>query len=157
MRKEAATLLASSIFIGTFFDGKLIGFAKLTTDQTQTQAGVIHILSMVKHRDKAPTNALIAQAVRSCAERGIAHLVCLNFTYGAKPRDSLSDFKVCNGFQRIDLPRYYIPLTGIGHHAFRLGLRHSFLDLVPEPVLTEFREFRSALYNRRFQSLTTHS
>ena len=35
----------------------------------------MHILSMVSHRDKAPTNALIAQAVRSCADRSIPHLV----------------------------------------------------------------------------------
>jgi len=153
VRKEAATFLASSIFIGAFLDGKLIGFAKLTTDQTRTQAGVMHILSMIRHRDKAPTNALIAQAVRSCAERGISHLVYSSFAYGAKQRDSLSDFKVSNGFQRIDLPRYYVPLTGIGHLAFRLGLHHSVLDRVPEPLLTKFREFRSALYNRKLQSV----
>jgi hypothetical protein len=34
----------------------------------------MHILSMIRHREKAPTNALIAQAVRSCAERGIPYL-----------------------------------------------------------------------------------
>lgn len=157
VRKEAATFLASSIFIGAFLDGKLIGFAKLTTDKTRTQAGVMHILSMIQHRDKAPTNALIAQAVRSCAEQGISYLVYSNFTYGAKQRDSLSDFKESNGFQRVDLPRYYVPLTRIGAVAFRLGLHHSVLEYVPEPVLTKFRELRSAWHNRKLQSLTVHS
>jgi len=157
VRKEAATFLASSIFIGAFLDAKLIGFAKLTTDQTRRQAGVMHILSMIQHRDKAPTNALIAQAVRSCAERGIAHLVYSNFAYGAKQRDSLSDFKVSNGFQRIDLPRYYVPLTRLGRVALRLGLHHSIVNKLPEPVLTRFREIRNALYTRKLQSFAAPS
>ena len=47
----------------------VIGFAKLVPDEDHQQAALMQILSMVSHRDKSPTNALIAQAVRSCAER----------------------------------------------------------------------------------------
>ena len=111
VRGHAGTFLDSSIFIGAFLGQELIGFAKLTCDETRTQANLMHIVAMIRHRDKAPTNALLAQAVRSCAERGIPYLVYLNFSYGKKQRDSLSDFKERNGFQRIDLPRYYVPLT----------------------------------------------
>src|SRR5580704_498730 len=64
--REEATHLASSIFIGAFLGESLIGFVKLVYDETGTQAGLMNIVSMVRHRDKAPTNALIAQAVRSC-------------------------------------------------------------------------------------------
>src|SRR5207245_6382047 len=127
VRKEAATYLDCSIFIGAFLGAKLIGFAKLTWDETRTQAGLMHIVSMVQHRDKAPTNALIAQAVRSCAERKISYLVYSNFAYGKKQRDSLSDFKERNGFQRVDLPRYYVPLTRAVWIAFSLGLTLKFL------------------------------
>ena len=151
VRKEAATYLDCSIFIGAFLGAKLIGFAKLTWDETGTQAGLMHIVSMVQHRDKAPTNALIAQAVRSCAERKISYLVYSNFAYGKKQRDSLSDFKERNGFQRVDLPRYYVPLTRAGWIAFRLGLHRKFLDYLPEPVLARLREFRNSWNNRRFQ------
>ena len=84
VRKEEATFLESSVFIGAFFDGKLIGFVKLVADETRRQAGLMNIVSMIQHRDKAPTNALVAQAVRSCAERGIPHLVYSNFAYGKK-------------------------------------------------------------------------
>ena len=49
----------------------LIGFIKLTTDVGRTQACMVHILSMIEHNDKAPTNALIAKAVRYCAEHKI--------------------------------------------------------------------------------------
>src|SRR2546421_402305 len=62
--REAATYLDCSIFIGAFLGAELIGFAKLTYDETRTQTGLMHIVSMVQHRDKSPTNALIAQAVR---------------------------------------------------------------------------------------------
>jgi hypothetical protein len=117
----------------------------------------MHIIAMVQHWDKAPMNALIAQAVQSCTKRGIPYIVYSKFAYGAKQRDSLSEFKENNGFQRVDFPRYYVPLTRTGAIAFRLGLHHSFLDYVPEPVLTKLRELRSAWHNRKLPSLTAHS
>jgi hypothetical protein len=152
-----ATYLDSSIFIGAFLGNKLIGFAKLVTDETRMQAGLMNIVSMVQHRDKAPTNALIAQAVRTCAEHKIGYLVYSSFAYGKKQRDSLSDFKERNGFQRIDLPRYYIPLTCTGWLAFRLGLHRELVDLVPESIGAKLRELRKAWYRRKFQPATEAS
>ena len=154
VRREEATYLDTSVFIGAFLDGKLIGFVKLTTDETRTQAGLMNILSMIRHRDKAPTNALIAEAVRSCAERKISYLVYSNFSYGRKRRDGISDFKESNGFQRIDLPRYYVPLTRLGLAAFRLGLHHKFVDHLPESVSNRLRDFQNAWYKRRFRVST---
>src|SRR5208283_732579 len=100
VRKVEATHLENSIFIGAFLGDKLIGFVKLVHDETRTQAGLMNIVSMIQHRDKAPTNALIAHSVRSCAERGISYLVYSSFAYGKKQRDSISDFKERNGFQQ---------------------------------------------------------
>jgi len=154
IRKYAGTFLDQSIFIGAFVDEKLIGFIKLTMDETRTQAGLMHILSMVAQRDKAPTNALLARAVRSCAERQIKYLVYSNFSYGNKERDSLSDFKERNGFEKIDVPRYYVPLTAVGRAAFRLGLHQKLTDRVPESVMSKIREFRQVWYSWRFQSST---
>jgi hypothetical protein len=150
VRQMSSTFLDTSVFIGAFLDEKLIGFIKLTSDDTQTQAGMMHIVSMIQHRDKAPTNALVAQAVRSCADRGISHLVYSHFAYGKKERSSLSDFKERNGFQRIDLPRYYVPLTRRGRAAFRLGLHRKFVDRLPEPLLAKVRNFRYSWYRYRF-------
>jgi hypothetical protein len=153
VRRMSSTFLDTSVFIGAYLDEKLIGFIKLTTDDDRTQAGMMHIVSMIRHRDKAPTNALVAQAVRSCADRGISHLVYSNFAYGKKERSSLSDFKERNGFQRVDLPRYYVPLTGIGWAAFRLGLHHKFIDRLPEPLLAKARDFRYSWYKFRFPTV----
>ncbi len=151
VRREAATFLDCSFFIGAFFENKLIGFTKLTSDETGTQAGLMHIVSMIQHRDKAPTNALVAHAVRACAERNIPYLVYSNFAYGNKQSDSLSDFKERNGFKRIDLPRYYVPLTPLGRLALRFNLHRRMVDHFPEPLMAKLRELRASLYSRRFR------
>jgi hypothetical protein len=150
-RPYAGTFLDSSVFIGAFFEDALIGFAKLTFDETRTQAGLMHIVSLIQHRDKAPTNALIAQAVRSCADRQIPNLVYSNFAYGNKQRDSLSDFKERNGFKRVDIPRYYVPLTWIGHLAFRMGVHHKLIDRLPEPLIEKLRNYRADWYSHKLQ------
>jgi len=151
IRRYASTFLDQSVFIGAFVGEKLIGFVKLAMDETRTQAGLMHIVSMVCERDKAPTNALMAHAVRACADRKISYLVYSNFAYGKKQSDSLSDFKKRNGFRRVDVPRYYVPLTSIGRIALRLGLHHRFSDRIPESMAEKFRELRKVWYERRLQ------
>jgi hypothetical protein len=152
-REYAGTFLDRSIWIGAFLGDQMIGFAKLVTDETRTQACMVHILGMVQHKDKAPTNALIAQAVRTCAQRGIPYLVYETFAYGNKRRDGLSDFKEHNGFQKVDVPRYYIPLTPIGSAAFRLGLhRQRLVDHLPAPVIAKLIGLRNAWYTRKLHA-----
>ena len=153
VRRMSSTFLDSSVFIGAYYEDKLIGFIKFTIDDSGTQAGIMHIVSLIRHRDKAPTNALIAQAVKSCSDRGISQLVYANFAYGKKARSSLSDFKERNGFVRVDLPRYYVPLTRIGWTAYRLGLHRRFVDCIPESLAAKFRDLRYSWYRRRFPTL----
>src|SRR5882724_8074521 len=50
VRAMSATFLDSSVFIGAFDRDKLIGFIKLTMDDTRTQAGLMHILSLISYR-----------------------------------------------------------------------------------------------------------
>lgn len=150
VRAMSATFLDSSIFIGAFDGDKLIGFIKLTMNDERTQAGLMHILSLLSYRDKASTNALVAQAVRSSANVGITRLVYANFAYGNKAKSSLSDFKERNGFQRVDVPRYFVPLTKWGAVAFRLGLHRRLAEHMPESVAAKLRELRSRWYERRF-------
>ena len=151
VREMSATYLESSIFIGAYESVRLIGFIKLVVDDTGTQAGMMHIISRLQSRDKAPTNALVAQAVRSCADRRIPHLVYSKFAYGKKAQSSLSDFKERNGFQRVEMPRYYVPLTRWGALAFSMSLHHQLTDRLPESFVAKLRELRSAWYQRKFQ------
>jgi hypothetical protein len=153
VRREEATFLDASFFIGAFLENKLIGFVKLVHDETRTQAGVMKIVSMIGQRDKAPTNALLAQAVRSCAERGISRLVYGKFAYGKKQQSSLSDFKECNGFKKVDLNRYYVPLTSLGRAALHWGLYRNVVDHIPDSFANKFRKLREAWYSRKFETL----
>lgn len=157
VRKEEGTFRDRSVFLGAFFEGKMIGFVKLVSDSAGTQAGLMNILSLIEHRDKAPTNALVAEAVRSCASRGISYLVYSSFAYGNRQRDSLSNFKRSNGFKQIDLPRYYVPLTAMGWMALRLCLHHRWIDRLPAPIITKARELRNLWHKRRLQVPTEAS
>ncbi len=151
VRREAATYLDRSVFIGAFFEDKLIGFVKLVIDLNRCQASLMNIVAMVRHRDKAPTNALIAHSIRACESRGIPYLMYQNFVYGNKEVDSLTHFKEINGFQRVDLPRYYVPLTLRGRIALKYGLHHGFMNALPTPLAAKLRHFRSSWYNRKLQ------
>lgn len=153
VRREVGTFRDCSVFIGAFFENKLIGFVKLVPDETNTQAGLMNIISMIKHRDKCAQNALVAYAVRACAARGIGHLVYSKFDYGKKEGDGLRDFKERNGFKRIDMPRYYVPLTMKGSVAFRLGLHHKISDRVPEAFAKRLRDIRAGWYERKYRSV----
>lgn len=149
--REAATFLDHSVFIGAYVEDTLIGFVKLTKDETGTQANLMNILSMMSHREKAPTNALIAHAVRACAERGISYLVYQRYTYGKKQPDGIVKFKEVNGFKQYDLPRYFVPLTPVGKMALQLGLHQRLVDRLPQGVATKLRELRNSWYERKLQ------
>lgn len=146
--REEATFLESSIFIGAFLQDKLIGFIKMVVDQSGTQAGTVNIIALISERDKSPMNAMVAQAVRSCAERGIRYLTYSKFVYGNKERSGITDFKERNGFQKIDVPRYYVPLTVRGKLALRYKLYKKPTDHIPEWLLSRLRDLRAAWYRR---------
>jgi len=151
VHREEATFLDTSFFIGAFIGDKLIGFVKLTADETRTQVNLMNILSTIEHRDKAPTNALIANSVRFCAEQGISYLVYQSFFYGNKQWDGIMKFKQVNGFKRFDVPRYYVPLSHLGRAAFGLRLHHRFVDRLPESFVGRLRQLRNDWYTRKYQ------
>jgi len=150
--QEEATYLDQSVFLGAYLGDKLVGFIKLLWDYDGSQAGLLNIVSLIEQRDKAPNNALVAQAVRVCAERRTPYLVYSNFAYGKRTGDSVSDFKERNAFQRVDLPRYYVPLSPIGAAALKLGLHKKLTEHVPEWMILRLREIRKSWLGRNLQS-----
>lgn len=146
VRREQSTFAERSVFIGAYLEGSMIGFAKLVPNDRGTQAGLMQIVSMISQRDKAPSNALIAQAVRSCAERRIPYLFYSRFAFGKRRRDSLSDFKENNGLLRVELPRYHVPLSYKGELALRCNLHHQqAIDYLPESLQGLLRAARDAV------------
>ena len=157
VHQDEATYLDKSVFIGAFLGDELIGFIKMVWDESRTQAGLMNIVSLIKERDKAPSNALVAHAVKACASRGISYLTYSNFSYGKKQSDSLSDFKERNGFQRFEVARYFVPITPLGNLALRFGLHHRLSERIPESLAEKLRELREAWYKRKFPTLTEAS
>lgn len=146
VRQELATYLDRSDFIGAYWDGELIGFLKMV--YVDDLATIFHIVSMDEHYDKRPQNALIANAAEVCEQKRISHLIYGKFIYGKKRRSTLVEFKRRNGFEQINFPRYYVPLTLRGELFVGLRLYKGFSGLVPEPVLQVALSCRAWYYKR---------
>ena len=140
------TYLDRTEFIGAFFERELIGFIKFVV--VNNVARIMQILSLEAHADKRPTNALLAKAVEICCQRGISHLVYGKHVYGKKENSPVTQFKRRNGFERLDFPRYYVPLTRRGSFAIRYRLYRGITELVPETIMTRFLTARAAIYRR---------
>ena len=152
VRQGLATYLDRSTFIGAYWGEELIGFVKMVyVDHVAT---LFHIISMDEHYDKRPTNALIAKAAEVCEKKGISHLIYGKFIYGNKRRSSLVEFKRRNGFQQVNFPRYYIPLTLKGELFVRLRLYRGFSGLLPEPILHVALSCRAWYYKRISRNVT---
>ena len=135
LKRDHETFLSRSDFIGAFYRGEMIGFIKFVVGKNV--ASLMQIISKFAHRDKAPTNALIAKAVEMCAERKIAHL-----HYGVWSRRGLGVFKINHGFQRREVPRYYVPLNFKGQAFLGLRLHRNPRDYLPggwQDYLAELR------------------
>jgi hypothetical protein len=133
VRRGLSTYLDRSTFIGAYWRQELIGFLKMV--RVNRIATLFHILSMNAHYDKRPMNALIAKAVEFCEQDDISHFVYGRFIYGNKQQSSLVEFKRRNGFEQINFPRYYVPLTVKGEAFVRLKLYRGFGGVLPEPIL----------------------
>jgi hypothetical protein len=152
VRRGLGTYLDRSDFIGAYLGEELIGFLKLVyVDDTAT---IFHIISMDEHYDKRPQNALIAKAAEVCEQKAISHLIYGQFIYGNKRRSSLVEFKRRNGFQQVNFPRYYIPLTLRGELFVRLRLYRGLSGLLPEPILYLALNCRGWFYKRISSNVT---
>jgi hypothetical protein len=147
VKRENATYLDRSDFLGAFLGDELIGFIKLV--YVGGVASVMQILSKNAHYDKKPTNALLAKAVELCAEKSMSHLMYCKYVYGNNDKSPLTEFKRRNGFERLDFPRYYIPLTGKGWLFTRLRLYRGLGGLLPRSILSALLAARSQLYRAR--------
>lgn len=142
VKKEVSTYLERCDFIGAYFDDRLIGFIKVFYDEDC--ASTMQVISMIQHRDKAPTNALISKLVEVCAEKNVS---CL--TYGVWSEGTLGDFKKYNGFQKMTIPKYYIPLTAKGKIVLNLNLHHGIKGMLPDRIRRFLINLRTTWYSRQ--------
>jgi len=148
VKRENATYLDRSEFLGAYFKDELIGFIKIVyVDRIAT---LIQILAKNEHQDKRPINALLAKAVEVCASKGIACLLYGKYVYEGNADSPLTEFKRRNGFEEIKYPRYFLPLSLRGKIAIGLGLYKGLKGLIPSSAMNCLRRLRSRFYDRRY-------
>jgi hypothetical protein len=148
VKQENSTYADRNIFIGAYVGEELIGFIRMT--RIDGYANLIQQISKIKYYEKRPGNAMLAKAVEVCAERGITHLQYCNYVYN-DPSSSLTEFKRRNGFEKVLVPRYYVPLTAKGKIALGLGLHRGLVQRIPKPLLTKLLHLRNKWYERKIQ------
>jgi hypothetical protein len=146
LRDLHATYLDRSEFLGAYYNNELVGFIKLV--YAGETANTMHIISKIEHRNKAPVNALVAKAVEVCYNKNISYLVYDKFDYGKSGSDGLVSFKRHNGFKKIELPRYYIPLSVKGRIILWLKLHHGIAQILPDKLVAFLIALRNKWYLR---------
>ncbi len=142
IKREFSRFSFREEIFGAYLGEELVGFIFLADAGKYAFLG--QIISKIAYRDLAPNNALLAKAVERCAERGFPYLV-----YALWLNDSLGDFKRSNGFQRFDVPRYFVPLTPIGKLALKVGLHRGRKEAVPKQLRKPLKKLRKHWYDLR--------
>jgi hypothetical protein len=142
LKEDLSKDLDRSDFLGAYYNDQLIGFIKLL--YADKLADPVLCISMVKHYEKYPNNALIAEAVKIAEKKGIPYL-----HYGSWRRDSHAKFLGDNGFEKVLCPRYYCPLTTKGKIALNLRLHKGLFGLLPKFVSEGLKDARAFLFKFR--------
>ena len=149
VKRENSTYAERNAFLGAYWQDALIGYIRIT--YVDSCAHILQLLTMTKHFDKKPANALVAKAVEVGVQKGMSHLVYCNYVYN-DPKSSLTEFKRRNGFEKILLPRYYVPQTLKGKVALSLGLHRGLAQNIPKPILIQLLKMRSLWHARRLKA-----
>jgi hypothetical protein len=146
VKKGTSSYLSKSDFICAYYENELIGFIKLV--YVGRIAQIMQIISMNKHEDKRPTNILIAKAMELCVEKQMHYFVYGRYAevYGKKTESSLIIFKQRNGFEMVEVPRYYIPLSLLGKISLKLKIHNGIKPLIPKRLLYFLINLRAKWY-----------
>jgi hypothetical protein len=144
VKREFSRFLFREEIFGAYVGNELIGFTMLADAGRYAYLG--QIISKIARRDLAPNNALLAKAVERCAEKGIPYLA-----YALWLEDGLGGFKRSNGFQKFDLPRYFVPLTRKGKLALKLGFHRGWKGAVPKHLRQPLKNLRKRWYALRWR------
>ena len=136
MKNMLGTFPERRMFVGSYLKDEMIGFIKLVYGGNVVH--FMHIISKVAHRDKAPTNALLAKAIEIAAGRKAAYL-----HFGIWSRRGLGVFKMNHSFIEHKVPRDFVPLTLQGNAMLKLTLHRSLKSRIPEDWIDRLVEWRN--------------
>jgi hypothetical protein len=155
VKKDYSSYLDRSEFFGAFFSGELIGFLRLVYQGEV--ASIMQLLSMNTHYDKRPSNALVAKAVERGLEKGVKFLVYGQYFFDEDADNPLTEFKRRNGFERILIPTYYVPLTLKGRIAVKMNVHAGIRRMIPKRVIRLARMARAKITGRRKRAVVQDS
>ena len=136
IKEELTSFLDQSILVGAYFKGELIGFMKLFPGAHVLRT--IHIIAKLAHREKCAMDILIAKAVELCAERKLSYV-----QYGSWTDGGVGAFRGKHGFERLEVRRYYVPLTWKGHLLLQLQFHRPVRDRIPSDLLAPVLNLRN--------------
>ena len=147
VQAENGTYKERSTYLAAYVGSEMIGYLKMVWDLDTV--AIMQILSKFAHYDKRPNNALLAAAVEQACLHNRSYLLYEQFVYGKKEQNSLTDFKKKNGFVRMDIPRYFLPLSFKGKTALKLSLHKNPREKIPPWMLKHFVRLRADWYRRK--------
>jgi len=142
VKRQFSRYLYREHMIGAYYRDEMIGLIMLGNAGRFGITG--QIISSLKHRDKATNNALVAKAVQVCERLGLEHLVYLFWSDG-----SLSEFKRRCGFERVLVPRYFVPLSAKGRLGLSVGAHRGWSAMLPRGTASYLRRLRASWYASR--------
>jgi len=145
VKLENGTYLNQSKFICAYYQDKLVGFVKIFL--TEGCASTLQVISKIEHRDKKVSNALLAKTVEICASKHVQYL-----QYGVWSTGTLGQFKASNGFEKVLIPKYFVPLTLRGRAVLRLKVHHGLTRIVPPKLLEVMKGIRKRWYQEKYSS-----
>ena len=115
----------NSTYVGAYLQNELAGFIHLIHGDHLTI--ISQLLSLQRYWDKAVNNALMAKAMEFCANNHIEWVM-----YGRMGNHpTLDSFKESNGFRKLLLARYFLPLSTKGKLATKLKLNRELKNSLP--------------------------
>jgi hypothetical protein len=141
VQRDFLSFTDRSDLLCAYFGSELIGLAKII--YCGQVAAIMKLQTKVSHYDKKVANALIANAMERCAQRGFQYVTYGQYRYGNQEQTSLMTFKDRHGFGEILVPRYYVPVTWSGALCVSLKLYRGAVGLLPSGIIELGRSFRA--------------
>ena len=144
IKEELSSFLERCILVGAYHRGELIGFMKLFCGKNVLRT--IHIIARLNHRDKCVMDALIGRAVELCDQKKIGHL-----HYGSWTDGGVGEFRTKHGFKRLEVPRYFVPLSFRGKLMLKLKLHRALRERLPKSLVGPLLDLRTTLNSYRYR------
>jgi hypothetical protein len=136
VKEELGSFLDRSVLVGAYHREEMIGFMKLFRGNDVLRT--IHIVAKISHREKCAMDGLIAKGVELCDRNGIHHL-----HYGSWTDGGIGAFREKHLFQRREVPRYFVPLSGLGQMALALNLQRPLRQRLPRSWVESLVDLRT--------------